>query len=475
MPKQRTVYIAALILSIVIATQLILIQLNVRNILSAVSFSMLIRKRLISLEFLALCVLYLIWLIQSRPKAISSRYLELLKPASSFLILAWLAHPLTSDIHLYLQYGLMSLYRINPYLTAAVDFDSVVSTFLDWNQTSTYGVVSLFFFAISAKLAETNIYLSVYLFKLICVVFHILNGYLIWRALRTNAHRHKITLAYLLSPVLLFEHVTEAHIDVILCTVVIAIDQLLKSRRYLLALISTGVGFLTKTLPMIWIPLIGVFLIRQRRWRTLVKFLLICAIAILILHFTVFPTAEAWKSILNPGVSDKAAGSWTTVLNAILKHTQTIMPSSTQEAIRLLFSRFTLLLFAGFYSVTLYRIYRDRSILESQLMVQIGWVSFVLFAFSTAWYQPWYATILLPIAVLNLQAPFFAIASFVFSLAGVVANTCLGYGVDAAGILAAILTMGSAIVVLILRPRIMAFIAAKSPRETERELQQMKQ
>ncbi len=475
MPKQKTIYIAALILSIVFATQLILIQLNVRGILSTLSFSILVRKRLISLEFLALCGLYLIWLIQSRPKTIASRYLELLKHASSFLIVAWLAHPLTSDIHLYLQYGLMSLYRINPYITAAIDFDSVVSTFLDWGQTSTYGVVSLFLFAISAKFVETNIYIGVYLFKLFCLSFHILNSYLIWRALKANAHRHKITLAYLLSPVLLFQQVTEAHIDVFLCTVVIAIDQLLKTRRYLLALLSTSVGFLTKTLPIIWIPLIGVFLIRQKCWRTLVKFTVICAIGVLILHFTVFPTSGAWKSVLNPGVEGMTAGSWHTVLQGVLSRTQAIVPNPTARSIVLdstqamiwgLFNRFTLLVFAAYYGITMYRIYRNRFILESQLMIQIGWVTFVLFAFATAWYQPWYATILLPVAVLNLQAPFFAITVFVFSLTGTAANLALGYGIGTAGILAAILTMGSTIVVLLLRPKIMAYLEAKVPRES---------
>ncbi|BAU14555.1 hypothetical protein LEP3755_51040 [Leptolyngbya sp. NIES-3755] len=482
MPKQRTLYLAALILSIVLATQLTLIQLDVRGILSAERFALLIRRRFVSLEFIALCGLYLIWLIRGRPDKTASRYLELLKPASLFLIAAWFAHPLTTDIHLYLQYGLMGLYRVNPYLTGAGNFGSVMSPFLNWMQTSTYGVVSLFIFAIPAKFVETNVYLGVYIFKFICVVFHVLNGYLIWRALKSTSYRHKVTLAYLLSPILIFEQIVEAHVDVLLCTVIIAIDQLFKSRRYLLGLLSAGVGVLTKTLPIIWIPLLGMFLIRERRWKTIFKFGLICAIAVLTLSLTLLPTIDAWKSIFNPGVKGMTAGSWHTVLQGILLRTQAISPSgsaqlapgSIQAVIFDLFNRFTLLLFAAYYGVTLYRIYRNRSILESELIVQIGWVTFVLFAFSSAWYRSWYATILLPIAALNLQSRFFAILSFVFSAVSTITSLSLGYETNTAGILAALLTMGSAIMVLILRPKIMPRLESKPLDEVEPDLQQIR-
>lgn len=476
MPKQKIVSIVALILSIVVATQQTLNELNTLGILSTAGFSLLVRKRLIAIEFFALCVLYLIWLFETRRTTIArSSFVELLNPAGLFLAVAWLAYPVTNDIYLYLQYGLMSLDRVNPYFVRAVDFNSSLSNLLDWGQTSTYGVVSLFFFIISARLAEINLFLGVYGFKLICLIFHTLNGYLIWRILKANTYRNQVTLAYLISPVLLFEQVTEAHVDVFLCTILIAIDQFLKQRRYFPALLMTSVGFLTKTLPIIWLPLIGVFLIRERRWRSIARFLFVSAIALIALKFTVFPSLGAWSSLFNPGVSGKTAGSWHNLLDAVLIRSGTVLPISTQSMIRGLFNRFTLFVFAIYYAVTLGRIYLNRSITEHRLTVQIGWVTFVLFAFSTAWYQPWYATVLLPIAALNLQAPFFAIASFVFSLLSTVTYACLEYGTTATGIIAALLTMGSAIAMLILRPRIIAFIKARFLHETEGDLQQMKQ
>ncbi|MEP0917780.1 hypothetical protein NC981_13185 [Leptolyngbya sp. DQ-M1] len=471
--KQRIIFIVAIALSIAIAIQLSLNELNALGVVSISGFSGLVRKRLLAVEFFALCGLYLVWLIRFRSKTIAANFAELLKPASLFLAVSWLSHPVTNDIYLYLQYGLMSLNGVNPYLTKARDFGSSLSNLVDWNYSSTYGAVSLLFFLIPAKLAEINLLLGVYGFKLICLVFHILNSYLIWRILETKAYRDKVTLAYLLSPVLLFEQVAEAHLDIFLCTVLIAIDQLLKTRRYLLALVATGIGFLTKTLPIIWIPLIGVFLIRQRRWQMIGKFLLISSIAVLVLSFTLLPSIAAWKSLVNPAVEGLRAGSWHSLLEIILMRTS--VPSSTQETILTSFHRFTIILFAIYYAITLYRIYRNRSILEERLMVEIGWVTLALFTVATPWYQPWYATVLLPIAALNLQAPIFAIASFAFSLIGTAAALGLEWGKHPLGILATILTMGSPLAALLMRSKIRAFMQAKFPRETEHDPQQMTQ
>lgn len=453
MLTQKNIPITALILSIVLSLQFMLKGFQSIAAISIPRFNFIINNRLMSLEFLALCILYLAWLYRNRTGKVISKYSQILGSAIPFLTLSWLAYPITNDLYLYLQYGLMSLHRVNPYLTKAGDFQSGLTHLLDWSQTSTYGIVSLFFFIVSAKLAEIHLILGIYGFKLICLAFHILNGYLIWKILRQDLRRGRITFAYLLSPVLLFEQVTNAHIDVFLCTGLIAIDQFLKQRKYLSALLITGVGFLTKTLPIVWLPLIGAFLIRQKRWKILTQFLLICAVAILALSLIVFPSIEAWKSILNPGVGNRTAGSLHNLLGAVLLHTRSIIPSVAQEAIPIVFSRIMLLLFSIYYGIMLFRIYKSHTVLESQLMVKIGWVTFALFAFAMPWYQPWYATILLPIAALNLEARFFAIASFTFSLVSTTAYFCLAFDQTKAGILGSLLTVGSVIVLLLIRPK----------------------
>ncbi|MBD1842199.1 hypothetical protein H6F89_01995 [Cyanobacteria bacterium FACHB-63] len=155
---QKVSFIAALVLSIVLAAQLILTELGLLRIVSTSGFSILLNKCLLGLEFLALCGLYLAWLIQLRPVAIASRFTELLNPVSAFLAVCWLSYPATNDIYMYLQYGLISLNQLNSYLTKAGDFGSSITNLIDWNQSSTYGVVSLLFFLISSKLSEINLF-----------------------------------------------------------------------------------------------------------------------------------------------------------------------------------------------------------------------------------------------------------------------------------------------------------------------------
>jgi alpha-1,6-mannosyltransferase len=452
MLKQRSLWMGALILSIVLSIQFVLkgfALLTTRSLESSnrIDFWM-------GLEFFALGILYLIWLYQIRADKTVLKFTRILKSATPFLVLSWLAYPTTHDIYLYLQYGLMSLNRINPYWVKSGEFQSSLNLLLDWNVTSTYGVVSTFFFVISAKLAEINLAFGIYGFKLICLAFHILNAYLIWKILRQDSRQGRVTFAYLLSPILLFEQVVEAHLDVFLCTILIAIDQFLKHRKYLSALVMTGVGFLTKTLPIIWLPLIGVFLIRQKRWKVLALFSLICAIAIFGLSLTLFPSIEAWKSILNPGVRDITSGSWHNLLGGLLERTRGAVPIEVQALVSNVFRKMMMLFFAGYYAVTLFKICRKSALLEGQLMVKIGWVTLVLFAFATPWYQPWYATILLPIAALNLEARFFVMTSFVFSWVGTIAHFCLSYNQTRLGMLGSLLTMGSVIVMLLMRSKL---------------------
>ncbi|MCU0550919.1 MAG: hypothetical protein MUC48_16355 [Leptolyngbya sp. Prado105] len=446
------VAIGALILSITLSFYLILKGVEVMNATSFVSSKL--NDRLMAVGFLMLGILYLVWLYQIRKEKVVLKFTQIFRSAAPFLFVSWLAYPMTHDIYLYLQYGLMSLNGINPYAMRSGEFRSSLTPLLDWDVTSTYGIVSKSIFTISATLAEMNPVLGIYGFKLVCLAFHVLNAYLIWRFLRQDSRQSRVTFAYLLSPVLLFEQVAEAHLDVFLCTILIAIDYFLKHQKYLSALVMTGVGFLTKTLPIIWLPLIGVFLVRRRRWKALALFALICAIAIWVLSLTLFPSIEVWRSILNPGVSDQTSGSWHNLLGGLLERTRGAVSLEMQVVISDIFKNLTMLCFGVYYGATLLKIYRKSTLLEGQLVVEMGWVTLVLFAFATPWYQPWYATILLAIAALNLEARFFVVMSFGFSFVGTIANFCLSYNQSRLGLLGSLLTMGSVLVLFLMRSKL---------------------
>jgi alpha-1,6-mannosyltransferase len=83
---------------------------------------------IINASYLIATVTYIIWLIQKKPT--SSSFLDICKYAIPFLALALIAYPHTSDIYLYLHYGVMNLHKINPYLNSSDSFVSNLSPFL---------------------------------------------------------------------------------------------------------------------------------------------------------------------------------------------------------------------------------------------------------------------------------------------------------------------------------------------------------
>lgn len=377
-------------------------------------------RLIINLTYFGLTVLYVGWLLkQLKPDQNSYRtdpvqFSTLLKPASIFLVLAWSTYPFSSDGYLYLQYGLMGLNRINPYLTPATQFPSVLSPLLSWSQTSTYGAVSQAFFMISAIGVAVSPALALYGFKLVCVGLHILNARLVWSLLKNSHHRQTLTIAYLLNPLLLTEQVADAHIDVFVCCALLILIQCLYARRYLWTVVMIWVGILTKTLPIIWLPLVLAFLLGKRQFKTLGLAILVCLAVPLILSQTLLPTPTAWLSLLNPGVSGMTALSTHHVLNLVLT---SFLGLSFPAMVNVLsvYSKVTIVAFGAFYAWTIAQLLLNRQTTESDLVKSIGWVTLVLILFSTPWVMPWYPSILLPIAVVCSDASLFVLTSVAFT------------------------------------------------------------
>ena len=138
----------------------------------------------IGAEYIALNILYLIWLRKAKlndqqDSTIGSRvkFVQAIAPCSIFLLLAFISYPNTkTDIYTYLHSGLMILNGINPYIVPAGDFYSQVSPYFSWLQTSTYDPISQFLFVISALFTTINISLGIYIFKFLCLIFHVLNA-----------------------------------------------------------------------------------------------------------------------------------------------------------------------------------------------------------------------------------------------------------------------------------------------------------
>lgn len=440
MRKTGVLLIIALLCAVYLSTALTVLGLDKFSYILAggrkfATFPSLSSQLGIGSSYLILAVIYLIWFLQPR-RVVVSRFLDCLRIAAVFLVLAFLAYPLGNDVYLYLHSGLMNLSAANPFVTRAGSFISELSPFVDWGQTSTYGPVSQALFTLSAIVLKVHPVLAVYTYKGICLGFHILNGYAIWKLLPPD-QRGKITIAYLLNPLLLMEQVGSGHIDVLVSSSLILLGGSLLQQRYSLSFVALWLGVLAKTLPLVWMPLVGVFFIRQRRWKALAVAVLLSAGLVSVLSLTVMPGIAAWRSLLNPGVT----GQYQSSLHAIAKFgldlvrifSPATMNLAQEKALLLKLSHYTLIGFAGFYGWMVWKIYRqrnrsvNRSVNSSdnhssdnpsgaQLIEDIGWVTLVLLLFATPWLMPWYASALLTIAALIPGAQLFGITTLMFGL-----------------------------------------------------------
>jgi alpha-1,6-mannosyltransferase len=114
-------------------------------------------------------------------------------------------------------------------------------------------------------------------------------------------------MAYLLNPMLLNEPIINDHLDVFLANTLIVLIGCLYSGRYVWDILAIWVGFLVKTLPIIWLSLVFAFLFNPRRWRDLAAGFLLYLLRITVINYTFLPTVAAWKSLLNPRVVSATA------------------------------------------------------------------------------------------------------------------------------------------------------------------------
>lgn len=373
----------------------------------------------ISLAYMALVILHSVWVISSERRYAFLRFADILKVSWVFLLLAFLAYPLGNDIYLYLHVGLMNLQGVDPFLTPAGDFLSPLTPFVDWKQTSTYGPISQLLFSGSATVVQLHPIAAVYLFKFICLITHLLNGYLVWRVVPTD-RRGKWTIAYLLAPVLLVEQVASAHVDVFVSTSLLLTALCLFQRRYATTFLALWGGFLAKTIPIIWMPLLGLFLIRQRRWKQLALGILASIAITIVLSITVLPSPEAWRSLFNPGVTGQYQSSIHALIRAGFETLPYFMlnapPASEYKYWLLALSRYTLGILAVFYGWTSLRILLKRNYSTATLLEDMGWVTLVLMLYATTWLMPWYVSILYAIAVVIPQAHQFGLTVLAFGL-----------------------------------------------------------
>jgi alpha-1,6-mannosyltransferase len=422
---------------------------------SAVIFTGFTPNRLfLNLTYLIVLIFYLIWLTRIPSK--TYRFSEVIKLSAPFLLLAYLAYPLSSDFYLYLQYGWMSLHKINPYLHPAANFTSILTPYIDWSeQTSTYGPLSMGLMVISALGLFAHPFAALYLLKFFCLLFHIINAFLIWHFLGQSPNRSKLTLAYILNPAIVSAFIADVHVDVFLCTSILLLIGCLYQRRYVLSILAVFAGFLTKTLPIIWIPLVVMFLVMRRRWKELGIATSIVLLIVIILSEHVLPTLSAWVGLLNPSTEARTARSIHHIINVVANQFLGL-PYEQNARIQYGVKLIGYAVFFGAYFVILSKILLSRRYAETDLVRDIGWVTLILLLFATPWSMPWYPSILLPMALLSIDAPRFTFAALVFCLCPtLVCGAALGFNMF--GVITALTTFVPAVLGIVLGQKLFPY------------------
>ncbi|WP_431658544.1 hypothetical protein [Pantanalinema rosaneae] len=402
----------------------------------------------ISLSYVLLYGLYLIWVLSRQPQDAVTDFKTVLRRSWIFLLLAFIAYPLGNDVYIYLHSGLMNLRGGNPFLTPMGSYASELFQFVDWGQTSTYGPLSQLLFTASALFVSISPILAVYVYKGFCLGLHILNGYLIWKQLIVP-ERGKVTLAYLLNPLLLMEQVAGAHIDVLVSTSLILLVGSLTRKWYTAAVIALWGGFLSKTLPIVWMPLVMIFLCRKRYWKALLQSGLVSLVLVLLLSWKILPEVSAWKSLLNPGVVGQYLSSIPALVMSSMNELRrlSLLPLSLaqQKAWLAQLVQGLTIAFGLFYLAILMRIWRKPNYLSLNLIADMGWVTLVLFLFATSWLMPWYASIVITFAALQPRAPLFGMTALIFGL-----SSSMQYLFQGNSLLRSLVTIGLPVLVLVL-------------------------
>jgi alpha-1,6-mannosyltransferase len=332
------------------------------------------------------------------PAATFSRSLLAAAPAA---LLAFAGYPTTTDVYAYLHAGEMLRAGINPYTVPAGDALTAFSPFIGWHQTTTYGPIALSLFSLASLSTPLGAGAAVYSFKALCLVTHCANGYGIWRLLSTDPRRATLTTAFLLCPPLLFELVAQAHVDVFLISSIVWLYWALIRVRLLSASAALLAGAMVKTIPVIWAPLLLVFLLRERRTKTLLGALSLASAVVAVLSATLLPTPHAWLSLLNPGVNWREAGSIHELVLSATKALGGLVPAALTEARQYrALDLGSKLVYLAWFVALLRRTYAKKGEPARELFPAFLLSLLLLFLIATPWYQPWYATPLLAMVVL---------------------------------------------------------------------------
>ncbi len=237
----------------------------------------LVQTAIYLLVFLLLTITY-VFLIKRRKTAFKSIKSVLILVAIVSIVFIMAIPFMCSDVFYYLGVGRIdSTYWQNPYYTTIQDFvetgdnvrylqeDTVLAQGYanDWkDSTVVYGPVWQLICKGVAFLSFGNIDIGLLVFKIVNVLIHLINCYLIWKI--TN--KKIFSLIYGLNPFILIEGISSVHNDMFVVMFILLAIYFLKNKRKILpsvVFLSLGAGI--KYFPIILLPFMIIYHFREEK------------------------------------------------------------------------------------------------------------------------------------------------------------------------------------------------------------------
>jgi hypothetical protein len=326
------------------------------------------------------------------------------RPLAGLLPLALVMHavcfaalPCTSnDIFANLAFGREMLVGLNPFHDVAADLgaDPIVpyvgSTWMHWH--TCYGPLTTMIDALAAW--PSGVVIPMLLFKLVllaCSLVTVLLAYDFCRSCLSPKHAAQAFILLAWNPLLAWEVSGQAHNDGLLVLALTAFVWAASRKRQWLAAAALMAGLYLKFAALPVIGLYGLCVGRQRLGRSLLMGLALAAVGVVLY-------APFWRgtATLAPALlaSTASLDYLTNSLAAVIVAAGRLIDPQSGPALFwlvLLTSRIVLLVLAVGFAL------RARSVTR---VVQDGLVFLLVFeCLGMGWFQPWYATWLLPLAV----------------------------------------------------------------------------
>lgn len=307
-----------------------------------------------------------------------------------------------SDVFYYLGIGrLDSKYNQNPYYTTITDFvesqenieDLEKDTVLmqgyqnDWADTTVvYGPIWTAICKIVAALSFGNIDVGIFVFRIINILIHILNCYLIYKISKKKI----FSVMYGLNPYMLIEGIMCIHNDIfVVCFILLAIYFLIKKKKIIPAIVFLALATAIKYFAILLLPLFIIYHFREekvlKRFGRCIQFGLFFALILLIPYLFYIRDINVFAGILTQ--QSKFAKNFYIIIEEYFS------PAN----LKVLINKFLLVIFIYIYALKCFVLVFKSKIKFHREAKEIEYFLIAFLFLLITNFQPWYIMWLFPL------------------------------------------------------------------------------